>query len=372
MTDPLSETSPQVDLSHPPSGCSVQHTPNGFILSATTRSLGAMYFGAPVGVIFTTGAFFGLYRALNGEFIDDHGTQMSQVKGLLLCGGLSLAGLLWCAAMVVLIAGRVRISVECDEGIINTGLGFLRRTKHFHRSAVQAVSEVWGNPDSNTHPWSSVFLKTEKRIEFGKGLTDTRRYFVLHALRQLMGLPEAASAPAENFAPVDLAHPPRGCRLDPAPNGFVLTLSTRCYMGFIFLAGCVFPAVALYAIYVTQVISGQFDLKVSLIGIPFLFLGAMIFGVAAMGVFGQARLIVNDDRGEICVGVGPIGWRHRFNWSAIRRVRNQGVVYLDGDERVLFHSGPSMTDERSDFVTSALRQFLAARAESRSGPGPTK
>jgi hypothetical protein len=186
MTETRSPSSPEVDLSRPPSGCSVQTTPNGFILSATTRSRGAMYFGAPVGVIFTASVFFGLNWALHGDLIDDHGAQMSQVKGLLLCGGLALAGLLWCAAMVVLIAGRVRISVEGDEGQITTGLGFLRRTKRFRRSAVQEVLEVKGSRDDNEHPWSSIILMVEEPIDFGKSLTPARRYFVVKALRQLL------------------------------------------------------------------------------------------------------------------------------------------------------------------------------------------
>jgi hypothetical protein len=129
---------------------------------------------------------------------------------------------------------------------------------------------------------------------------------------------------------------------------------------------CIWSLVSIYGIYVTQITSGQFDLKLSFLGLPFLLGSAILVAVSAMATCGQARLTVNGNRGEIFIGVGPLGWRRRFDWSSIRRVRNhEASVALDGDERILFGSGPSMTEAQCNFIVSALRQFLAARTEAK-------
>jgi hypothetical protein len=102
----------------------------------------------------------------------------------------------------------------------------------------------------------------------------------------------------------------------------------------------------------------------SLFGIPF-FLGTLLFGsIAVMSVCGKVTVSVDGDDGVIFTGVGPIGWRRRFDWrkvSSIRRtekVGNRGGVSeqitFEGETRLNFAAG--IKTERLDFMLAMLRK----------------
>ncbi|PYJ00454.1 MAG: hypothetical protein DME25_20645, partial [Verrucomicrobia bacterium] len=99
-------------------------------------------------------------------------------------------------------------------------------------------------------------------------------------------------------------------------------------------------------------------------GIPFV-LGTLLFGsIAVMSVCGKVVVTVDGDDGAIFTGVGPIGWRRKFNWrevSAIRRTEKYGnrgsvlqQITFEGQKRLNFAAG--VKDERLDFLFRALRR----------------
>lgn len=65
---------------------------------------------------------------------------------------------------------------------------------------------------------------------------------------------------------------------------------------------------ALGGIYGSQIMAGEFNLMLSLFGIPFV-LGTLFLGsIALMTVCGKVVVSTSYDQGKIFTGVGPFGW----------------------------------------------------------------
>jgi len=92
------------------------------------------------------------------------------------------------------------------------------------------------------------------------------------------------------------------------------------YALFIVPFTCVWAGGSLTGIYGTQLMSGNFKLVESLFGIPFLLGSIILISISLLSLFG--RTIISDENGKalIFIGVGPIGWYRRFEWSSISNV----------------------------------------------------
>jgi hypothetical protein len=133
---------------------------------------------------------------------------------------------------------------------------------------------------------------------------------------------------------------------------------------------CVWSGGSLGGIYGSQIVNGEFNLGMSLFGIPFV-LGTLLFGsIALMTVCGKVVIATEDDDGRVFEGVGPIGWTRRFNWGSISAVEedypsyyhsgNIGkVISLVGQTRLKF--GAMLSDPRRYYLLQCLRSFLADR-----------
>ncbi len=164
----------------------------------------------------------------------------------------------------------------------------------------------------------------------------------------------------------DSRTPPSGAWFrEMPPGGFTVGVSTRSPVAFFLVPFmCVWSGFSLGGIYGTQFHKGQFNFGMSLFGIPFI-LGTLLFGsIAVMSVCGKVTVTVEGDNGVIFTGVGPIGWRRRFNWrnvSAIRRSEKYGnrgsvshQITLEGEKRLNFAAG--VKDDRLDFMLATLRR----------------
>jgi len=164
----------------------------------------------------------------------------------------------------------------------------------------------------------------------------------------------------------NLKSPPRGTwfRENP-PTGFEVGVSTRSGLAFFLVPFmCIWSGFSLGGIYGSQIAKGQFNPGMSLFGIPFLIGTLFLGGTAAMAICGKVTVSVDRDNGVIFTGVGPIGWRRRFNWrkvSAIRRTEKSGSrgsvsqqITFEGERQFNFASG--VKDERLNFMLAALRK----------------
>ena len=130
----------------------------------------------------------------------------------------------------------------------------------------------------------------------------------------------------------------------------------------------VWSGFSLGGIYGSQIISGKFNLVMSLFGLPFL-AGTLLFGsIALMTVCGKVAVTVTDDDGLIFTGVGPFGWRRRFHWSGVRRIvedvystRNAGstgkVLRIEGETSISFAS--MVGEARRYFILRVLKRMKA-------------
>ena len=117
---------------------------------------------------------------------------------------------------------------------------------------------------------------------------------------------------------------------------------------------------------------------------PFMLIGACMISIALLNLFGHVAVTVAPGSGRIFTGVGPIGWRRRFEPSQVKRVtlgkaawqqneRDVPAIELDlSGGRMRF--GTSLTPDRRAWLIAALRVGLdevdstAPSDSPRSGP----
>lgn len=181
---------------------------------------------------------------------------------------------------------------------------------------------------------------------------------------------------SSSSGPVDVNDPPRGAWYQPEFNGFVVGATTRHPMAFFLVPFmCVWSGGSLGGIYGSQFFQSKFDLSMSLFGIPFV-LGTLLFGsFALMTVCGKVVVSIRDADGVVFTGIGPIGWRRRFEPQQITTVRIEAyrqtdnpssmTIVLDGAKKLRF--GSMLTEPRRDFVANVLRQELPKGNQPRRG-----
>ena len=80
-----------------------------------------------------------------------------------------------------------------------------------------------------------------------------------------------------------------------------------------------------------------------------------------MSAYGRFCLAVDGDDARAFMGVGPIGWRRRFDWGCVTEIieadSNFGkVVSLQGDERI--DVGIGLAASKRFFLLNFLRSKL--------------
>ncbi len=141
--------------------------------------------------------------------------------------------------------------------------------------------------------------------------------------------------------------------------------------------GLLVPFVAIWSgisiggIYGSQVAQGKFNLLQSLFGLPFLLGTLFLVPLTLMMIFGKVTVQVIGADGMIFTGIGPFGWRRRFNWFDVKAVRvetywsggrnqtQQTRIVLEGSGKLRFASGLRL--QRQEFLAGVLRQELKNR-----------
>ncbi|MCA8985306.1 MAG: hypothetical protein R3C12_14660 [Planctomycetaceae bacterium] len=180
----------------------------------------------------------------------------------------------------------------------------------------------------------------------------------LCALSSLVGSQDISPA-------FDINDPPAGAWFRDDITGWSIGATTRSPIAFFLVPFlCVWSGFSLGGIYGTQIVKGEFDLSMSLFGIPFV-LGTFLFGgLAVMTVFGRIEIIVADSVGRLFTGVGPLGWIRRFDWAEVTRIEEDGLGYeysgssgrvisLEGKSRLKF--GSMLSEQRRYFLLQGLR-----------------
>jgi hypothetical protein len=166
------------DLKSPPAGAWVRNDINKIVIGATTRSPIA-FFLVPFMVVWSGGSIGTIYggQLMRGEF-----DAFSSLFGIpFLLGSV----VLWSLALMA-IWGKVELTLDQQGGSIFTGLGQIGLTKKFSWEEVSTVKEeqtLMRYPGSQGH---AIVLEGKRKISFGQGIREGRRYYLFRAMKTLM------------------------------------------------------------------------------------------------------------------------------------------------------------------------------------------
>ncbi len=191
LLSPSNQPAMEIDLDRLPGGVWRRETFGGFVIGATTRS-------AAVGCLIP---FFCVWGGFSLAGI--YGTQIVKGRFDLLPSLFGLPFLAGSVAMFVAIMmmlfGKVEVSVSNGEGQTFTGFGAIGLTQRFDWNGVGGVEEAVNRWYRNGQPMRAVrLLLPDRVVNFGSILNDQRRYCLAQLLRRELSL-RGAAKPSNTF-----------------------------------------------------------------------------------------------------------------------------------------------------------------------------
>ncbi len=176
------------------------------------------------------------------------------------------------------------------------------------------------------------------------------------------------NTPVEDLKSFDLDDVPKGAWFTTDFHNTMIGATTRSAIAFFLVPFMlVWSGGALGGIYGSQILSGEFDLMMSLFGIPFI-VGSLIFWTfALMAVWGKVEVTFDKTGGQVFTGLGKIGVKKNFLWSEVDRIEESNFsfkypgsrgyqIVMEGKKRISFGSG--LNEERRYYVYMALKKVF--------------
>ncbi|MFK5983593.1 MAG: hypothetical protein QM499_11810 [Flavobacteriaceae bacterium] len=168
-------------------GFNVNDTPNGTwiktdfnntIIGATTRSPIA-FFLVPFMLVWSGGSIGGIYgsQLASGEF--DLFQSLFGIPFL-------IGSIIFWSLTLMAIWGKVELTLDNQGGKIFTGIGNIGLNKTFLWSDISNLKEKQVNFRYPGSQGSSLVFGGKKRISFGSGLKEARRYYLIKAIKSTM------------------------------------------------------------------------------------------------------------------------------------------------------------------------------------------
>ena len=169
----------------------------------------------------------------------------------------------------------------------------------------------------------------------------------------------------------DINNAPKGAWVKKDFNQMVIGASTRSPLAFFLVPFMiVWSGASIGGIYGTQIISGEFNIFMSLFGIPFLFGSFIFWSLALMSIWGKVEITIDKQGGTIFTGIGSVGRNKKFTWDEISSVNENLVLYsynrsrnnsgnsivLEGKRRISF--GSRLNENRRFYILKALQITL--------------
>lgn len=166
------------DLNNPPKGVWIRNEMNQIVIGATTRSPIAFLL-VPFMIVWSGGSIGGIYgtQLANGEF----DPFMSLFGIPFLIGSI----IFWSLALMA-IWGKVELTLDKQGGRAFTGLGNIGLSKRFTWDEVSTVKEKQSNFNYPGNQGGSILLEGKRRISFGMGVKESRRYYIYRALKSII------------------------------------------------------------------------------------------------------------------------------------------------------------------------------------------
>ena len=160
-----------------------------------------------------------------------------------------------------------------------------------------------------------------------------------------------------------LRHPPKGAWYRQTPTETVVGATTRHGSAFFLVPFlCVWSGGSLGGIFGSQIRSGNLHWGLVLCSIPFLVGSVFLGSITLMSIGGKVEVRLRGRRGEVFVGIGPLGWKRLIDIGQTKTIcegihdRSPGIE-LKGRSSLRF--GANLSEARRRFVLNALRLYKA-------------
>ena len=183
-------------------------------------------------------------------------------------------------------------------------------------------------------------------------------------------MPFSNIAPPAGAEEMDMKHPPKGLRFEDSSIRGKSIIYRKIPMSLIFLIPftLAWSGVSMGGIYGSQIMSGEFNLFMSLFGLPFLIGTIVLVSTILFGLFGRWRISFNQGTLEVAAEIGPVGWTRRISYDRDTRVsiktsgwskngNPQEAIHLTNCEKTL-KFGSTLPDEAKRFVAEAIRRTI--------------
>jgi hypothetical protein len=166
------------NMNNPPDGAWYKSDFNKTIIGATTRSPIA-FFLVPFMLIWSGGSIGVIYgtQLINGKF--DLVQSLFGIPFL-------IGSLIFWSFTLMAIWGKVELTLDNKGGKIVTGIGNIGLVKRFLWSDITTIKEKQANIRYPGSQGNTIVLEGKKRISFGTGVKEERRYYLLRAIKSLI------------------------------------------------------------------------------------------------------------------------------------------------------------------------------------------
>jgi hypothetical protein len=165
----------------------------------------------------------------------------------------------------------------------------------------------------------------------------------------------------------DINTPPKGAWVKKEMDKIIIGATTRSPIAFFLVPFMiVWSGGSIGGIYGTQIAQGEFNLVMSLFGIPFLLGSILFWSIALLAIWGKVELTLDRTGGTIFTGIGNLGLRNKFKWDEISGIQegksntkypgsNGSNITLEGRNRISFGAG--INDSRQYYIYKALKSI---------------
>ncbi|MFD2909106.1 hypothetical protein ACFSX9_10180 [Flavobacterium ardleyense] len=151
-------------------------------------------------------------------------------------------------------------------------------------------------------------------------------------------------------------------------NKTIIGASTRSPIAFFLVPFMlVWSGGSLGGIYGSQITNGEFNLLLTLAGIPFIIGSIFFWSLALMAIWGKVEVSLDNKGGKVFTGISTIGITKHFLWSDVSSIKEgqanlrypggKGVsLVLEGAKRISF--GSSLKEERRYYLLRAVKSVM--------------
>lgn len=166
------------EINNPPKGAWIKNEIDHLVIGASTRSPIAFFF-VPFGLIWSGGSLGGIYGS---QILKQKFEPLFFLFGIpFLLGSIFL----W-SQILMTIWGKVELTLDSKGGKILTGVGKYGYERYFTWDEVSTISEGVSQFNSIGNKGVKLMFEGIRRISFGTGLNEERRFYLLKALKIIL------------------------------------------------------------------------------------------------------------------------------------------------------------------------------------------